>query len=130
MLTKEQRSVLLNKLAAEIVAQNEIIAHAQAVLPAERMPDPSDIATVEESHRVAATSMWRAEAYKGRLIQRRHAIEGGDCCECQECGEGIPFQRLLLEPTATLCVPCKDTRSQMQERQYGIRPGMRVLAQI
>jgi hypothetical protein len=26
---------------------------------------------------------------------------------CQECGEPIPQERLVAEPTTTLCVPCK-----------------------
>ena len=128
MLTEKQRGKLLNKLAAEIVAQNEIIAHAQAVLPAERMPDPADTATAEESYREAVGRIQRAEAYRLKLINRRKEVESGDCCLCRECGDYIPFARLLLEPTAVLCVPCKDLRGQMQQRQYGIRPGMRILA--
>ncbi len=130
MLTATQRESLLAKIRGEIKIQDGILASAVSVLPAERHPEPNDTASEEELYTKAVREINRARAYREKLAARMRAITAGDCCECHECGDSISFRRLQAEPTATLCVPCKDTRSQMQERQYGIRPGMRVLAQI
>jgi len=54
-----------------------------------------------------------AQANEARREQLGHKIahaydlmEEGEYGICQECGEGIPFGRLKLDPTLTTCVTC------------------------
>ncbi|WP_243228059.1 TraR/DksA C4-type zinc finger protein [Microbacterium sp. CIAB417] len=39
-----------------------------------------------------------------------HRLEEGTFGVCASCGRDIPVGRLLVRPTATLCVPCAERR--------------------
>ena len=65
------------------------------------------------------------------LINRIMKEEAFDLCE--ECGEKIPEERLLILPEATLCVPCQrelekmDSRRKLMERTHNFLKGKKVL---
>lgn len=70
-------------------------------------PDLYDLAVTE-----ADTSMELAisEQNRLRLISLREALvrmENGRFGICESCGEPIPRKRLLANPVAQVCVPCK-----------------------
>ena len=50
---------------------------------------------------------------KDRIGEVRHAMERLDAGRygwCEECGDSIPAERLLVFPAATLCVSCKSAQ--------------------
>ena len=50
---------------------------------------------------------------KDRIKEVEHALErldGGGYGWCEDCGDGIPTERLVAFPTATFCIPCKSAR--------------------
>jgi DnaK suppressor protein len=50
---------------------------------------------------------------KGRIRDVKHALErldDGGYGRCEDCGDGIPTERLVVFPTATSCVSCKSAR--------------------
>lgn len=46
--------------------------------------------------------------YVRKLEKALKKISDEDYGVCEECGEGIKFERLLARPTAELCISCKD----------------------
>lgn len=60
----------------------------------------------------------RSDASLQSLREVRQAlsrVHDDDYGVCEDCGAGIPFDRLRLNPQATRCVACQDTF----ERQHG-----------
>jgi RNA polymerase-binding transcription factor DksA len=45
------------------------------------------------------------------LVEAIARLETGDFGRCSECGESIGEERLLEEPTVTLCVTCASAES-------------------
>lgn len=79
------------------------------------MPDLMDKAQqLEAEHRTRALA-----------AQRRRQVEAPDEDEhgryCLACGEVIPDERILAEPTAVRCVPCQECK----DKQEAIRAGHR-----
>jgi RNA polymerase-binding transcription factor DksA len=67
--------------------------------------DDEELADLQTSLDVASV-----ERDIGELLRVREALErlhGPDYGECVECGEDIPFRRLLAEPAALRCVQCE-----------------------
>ncbi len=46
--------------------------------------------------------------YVKKLQKALKKIAAEDYGTCEECGEGIKFERLMARPTAELCISCKD----------------------
>lgn len=47
----------------------------------------------------------------------RQRIEAGDAGVCIDCGEQIPFERLMVQPSALRCVACQESN----EREEALR---------
>lgn len=47
-----------------------------------------------------------------RIEQAFKRLESGDFGYCLECDAEIPLKRLEIDPTATLCVKCAQTKEQ------------------
>lgn len=57
-----------------------------------------------------AEALGLAEQLKGRraeIVAALARIDEGSYGKCERCGQEIPFERLEVRPTATLCVSCK-----------------------
>mgnify|MGYP003704710711 CR=1 FL=1 len=57
----------------------------------------------------------RANGDRTKVRQALSRVHDDDYGVCEDCGAGIPFDRLRLNPQATRCVACQDTF----ERQHG-----------
>lgn len=42
-------------------------------------------------------------------------LEKGTLDECEDCGETISFKRLLVRPTTTLCIDCKEEKEKDEQ---------------
>lgn len=59
------------------------------------------------------------------LTKIRGAVErldSGAIDECEDCGESIGFKRLLARPVTTMCIDCKESREELENRRVGDRP--------
>lgn len=123
MPTESERKNLIKKICDEIHTNEATIRVAQRTMMSEGHADPSDVATDEALYTEAIREMERARGYLRKLNVRLAEIMSGDCCKC-ECGETIPFERLMAKPTTKHCVSCKWEMEESLRLRNGIRPGM------
>ena len=53
----------------------------------------------------------RRELQRNRIAAALARIDQDDYGYCTECGEEIAFERLKIDPTATLCIRCANEKS-------------------
>lgn len=91
------RALLLDQRAE---LQVRIEEEFQALQDPERASDEADVASREESRQ------WQL-----RLLER---LARGDYGWCEETGEPIGLRRLLLRPTASLCIEAKERQERRE----------------
>ena len=107
---------------ALLIAQEEMLeararASAAEIAIASAGADPVDRASAEEEHQLAIAGRARDAA---QLIEIRAAlkrIEADEFGWCVETGDMIGIGRLLVCPTATLCVEAQQRRESKATRQ-------------
>ncbi len=109
-MTKEQRKQIKTKIQTEIVEiKNEIKSLQEKTEPI--APDCSlGRLTREEmmiEQQIYLHSLHEAEIRINKLKFTLSKVEEEEYGICIECEEEIAFQRLLLLPESTHCVPCK-----------------------
>ena len=63
------------------------------------------------SKSISEESLRKAEIALFKLERALDKIDGSDFGLCMECGEEIPFKRLMIMPGSVLCVACVAVRS-------------------
>lgn len=64
----------------------------------------------EKNYRIATSE----SRYLYRVNEALERIETGDFGQCRTCSDLIPFERLLLVPTARVCVCCKEEEERLR----------------
>lgn len=100
-----QRSELQQRIEQEFLALRE-----QEVLS-----DPADIGSAEEERHWQLRSLEREKKLLDKIDQALERLARGEYGWCEETGEPIGLRRLLLRPTATLCIEAKE-RQEMKEK--------------
>jgi len=77
--------------------------------------DPSDLGTVEEQRHWQLRLLEREKKLLDKIDEALERIARGEYGWCKDTGEPIGLRRLLLRPTATLCIEAKE-RQERQER--------------
>lgn len=62
----------------------------------------------EERDRAALQQHYRGEL--DDIAQARERMAAGTYGICEDCGTGIPYERLLASPAARRCAPCQQRR--------------------
>jgi DnaK suppressor protein len=62
------------------------------------------------SKSISEASLRNAKIKLAKLVRAFDMIDGPDFGLCAECGEPIPFKRLMIIPEAILCVGCAGRR--------------------
>nr|WP_106476925.1 RNA polymerase-binding protein DksA [Phytohalomonas tamaricis] len=83
----------------------------------ERSADEADRASAEEEQRYALRVIDRERKLASKIREALERVETDDFGYCEMTGEPIGLQRLLLRPTATLCIAEKE-RQEYRERRY------------
>lgn len=117
-MTQEQIEQIKKALYAwrqEILESQEEAVKAMAKEGEEMaFPDPSDRATYEEDR----TFLLRIKDREAKLLlkidETLKRIDRGEYGLCDECGEAIPFDRLLARPVTTLCIDCKTVQEEKE----------------
>lgn len=84
---------------------------------AQRETDELDRALNEEENRLRLRIADRESKLLPKIEEALKRIENGEYGYCEETGEPIGVERLLLRPTATLCAEAK-ARQERMERNY------------
>ncbi|MCE8011912.1 RNA polymerase-binding protein DksA [Halomonas daqingensis] len=122
-MNDEQLAFFRRRLAAE---RAEVEAHLEEVRSAiadnERSGDELDRAAVEEELRLLLRQADRETRLLRKIHQALRRIEEGDYGYCAETGQPIGLPRLLLRPTAGLCLEAKE-RQEKREHHYSKQRG-------
>jgi DnaK suppressor protein len=101
--------------------KRETISHIdearQRLADANRETDELDRALTEEENRLRLRIADRESKLLPKIDEALKRIEEGEYGWCEETGEPIGIERLLLRPTATLCAEAK-ARQERLERNY------------
>lgn len=106
----ERRTVMLGEIRASLKAAGE--EHL-----AREVGDLEDraVASLLEDVRIADIER---DVMEMRDIEAAfERMDRGEYGTCVECGDAVPYERLLAFPTAKRCLPCQERH----EREHGIR---------
>lgn len=77
--------------------------------------DPADVGSAEEQRQWQLRLLEREKKLLDKIDDALERLARGEYGWCRETGEPIGLQRLLLRPTATLCIEAKE-REELRER--------------
>ena len=104
-LLLSQRDELQARIAEEFAGLRE----------RETSSDPADIGSAEEQRQWQLRLLEREKKLLDKIDDALELLARGEYGWCRETGEPIGLQRLLLRPTATLCIEAKE-REELRER--------------
>ncbi|WP_017903031.1 RNA polymerase-binding protein DksA [Pseudomonas asplenii] len=104
-LLLQQRRELQERISGEFVVLRE----------QEPSSDPADIGSAEEQRQWQLRLLEREKKLLDKIDQALDGLARGEYGWCRETGEPIGLKRLLLRPTATLCIEAKE-REELRER--------------
>jgi DnaK suppressor protein len=102
-------------LAQRNELQARIDAEFQALREQETNSDLADIGSAEEQRQWQLRLLEREKKLLDKIDDALELLARGEYGWCRETGEPIGLQRLLLRPTATLCIEAKE-REELRER--------------
>jgi DnaK suppressor protein len=76
----------------------------------DRIPDPTDRATLESDRNLLLRIRDRERKLLGKIDAAFARIEKGNYGLCEECGQEIGLARLKARPVTTLCITCKSAQ--------------------
>ena len=95
--------------------QARIDAQFQALREQETNSDLADIGSAEEQRQWQLRLLEREKKLLDKIDDALELLARGEYGWCRDTGESIGLQRLLLRPTATLCIEAKE-REELRER--------------
>ena len=78
--------------------------------PSERSADLSDQASAQADQHLELTLKERDQKVLRDIQAALMRLNEKNFGMCEDCGEEIPYKRLLARPTSRLCVPCQTDR--------------------
>ena len=81
----------------------------------ENSSDPADIGSAEEQRQWQLRLLEREKKLIDKIDAALNRLARGEYGWCRETGEPIGLQRLLLRPTASLCIEAKE-RQELREK--------------
>ncbi|QEY74727.1 RNA polymerase-binding protein DksA [Pseudomonas denitrificans (nom. rej.)] len=94
--------------------QGRIEEELQALQDTERASDEADVASREESRQWQLRLLEREKKLLDKIDQALERLARGDYGWCEETGEPIGLRRLLLRPTASLCIEAKERQERRE----------------
>ncbi|AGL46452.1 MULTISPECIES: TraR/DksA family transcriptional regulator [Pseudomonas] len=82
-----------------------------------RLPDAADTASAEEQRAMEMRMLKRDQAELLDVEAALKRIEEGDYGYCAEFGQPIGLKRLLVAPTASLCIDAQEIQERRAQRQ-------------
>ena len=104
-LLLQQRSELQARIAEEFEALRE----------RDTSSDPADIGSAEEQRQWQLRLLEREKKLLDKIDEALDRLARGEYGWCIETGEPIGLKRLLLRPTASLCIEAKERQEQREK---------------
>lgn len=86
----------------------------RALQDGERPADDADLASREEERQWQMRLLEREKRLLDKIDQSLERLARGDYGWCEETGEAIGLRRLLLRPTASLCIEAKERQERRE----------------
>ena len=102
----QQIKLRLEEMQAEIVGESEETVHGMQE-ESTLYPDPNDRASLETEHINNLRIRDRERKLLGKVEEALERVENNTFGYCEECGNEIGKERLLIRPVTTFCVVCK-----------------------
>ncbi|MFJ2366736.1 RNA polymerase-binding protein DksA [Pseudomonas sp. NPDC087697] len=102
-------------LAQRNELQERIAGEFDVLREHEPSSDPADIGSAEEQRQWQLRLLEREKKLLDKIDEALEHLARGEYGWCRETGEPIGLKRLLLRPTATLCIEAKE-REELRER--------------
>jgi DnaK suppressor protein len=106
------RTLLLNQRGE---LQSRIAEELETLRERETSSDPADIGSAEEQRQWQLRQLERERKLLDKIDQALAHLARGEYGWCRETGEPIGLKRLLLRPTASLCVEAKERQEQREK---------------
>ncbi|WP_372874474.1 RNA polymerase-binding protein DksA [Pseudomonas sp.] len=106
------RTLLLNQRGE---LQARIAEALETLRERETSSDPADIGSAEEQRQWQLRQLERERKLLDKLDQALAHLARGEYGWCRETGEAIGLRRLLLRPTASLCIEAKERQEQREK---------------
>ncbi|MEK0363829.1 RNA polymerase-binding protein DksA [Pseudomonas sp. CBC3] len=100
-----ERRELQERITSEL---NELRDH-------EPSSDPADIGSTEEQRQWQLRLLEREKKLLDKIDRTLERLARGEYGWCEETGEPIGLRRLLLRPTATLCIEAKERQEKKEK---------------
>ncbi|AGI22109.1 RNA polymerase-binding protein DksA [Pseudomonas sp. MT3] len=94
--------------------QARIDEEFRALQDGERASDDADIASREEERQWQLRRLEREKKLLDKIDQALERLVRGDYGWCEETAEPIGLRRLLLRPTASLCIEAKERQERRE----------------
>ena len=105
------RALLLSQRAD---LQARIAEEFETLREREPSSDPADIGSAEEQRQWQLRQLERERKLLDKIAQAVARLARGEYGWCREPGEPIGLKRLLLRPTASLCIEAKERQEQRE----------------
>lgn len=106
------RELLLNQRCE---LQERISGELDALRQLEPNSDPVDIGCAEEQRQWQLRLLEREKKLLDKIDQALERLACGEYGWCEETGEPIGLRRLLLRPTASLCIEAKERQEKKEK---------------
>ena len=116
----EKIKVRLEELQAEILGESEETIHGMQE-ESTLYPDPNDRASLETEHINNLRIRDRERKLLGKVEEALERVENKTFGYCEECGEEIDEQRLLIRPVTTYCIVCKESLEAVENKKTSFR---------
>jgi len=100
--------IRLEELQTEIIGESDETVHGMQE-ESTRYPDPNDRASLETEHFNNLRIRDRERKLLGKVEEALERIEKKTFGYCEECGQEIDEERLLIRPVTTYCITCKES---------------------
>ncbi len=111
----QQRFFQALLLSERVALQARIDDEFSALREQEPSSDPADIGSAEEQRQWQLRLLEREKKLLDKIDQALERLARGEYGWCEETGEPIGLRRLLLRPTASLCVEAKERQEQKEK---------------
>ena len=121
MVTEEKKEYfkkILTQRLGELLTEGNKSVNIMTGL-SERLPDPSDRASVESERNFTLRIRDRERRLIGKIKEALKRIDNGTYGICEECNKEISERRLKARPVTTLCIECKK-KQEDEEKVKGI----------
>jgi len=100
--------IRLEELQTEIIGESDETVHGMQE-ESTLYPDPNDRASLETEHINNLRIRDRERKLLGKVEEALERIEKKTFGYCEECGQEIDEERLLIRPVTTYCITCKES---------------------